>query len=172
MEWHQMVSDGYGRIGQVLGRTLDGLSRHELDSQPRADCNSIGWLAWHLTLVQDHHLSDLMGEQQLWIAEGWAAGFGRAPDPADIGWGHSPEDVAAFRSPDAGTLLDYHAAVSQRTRRYLGTLSAADLDREIDEPQYQPLPTVGVRIISVLSDNLQHAGQAAYVRGYIRGMRR
>jgi uncharacterized damage-inducible protein DinB len=172
MEWQQLLSDGYDRIAQVLRRALDGLSREELDAQPKADCNSIGWLAWHLTRVQDNHLADLEGVEQLWTGDGWHARFDRPADPADVGWGHTPEQVAAFRSPDAQTLLDYHLAVSERTKRYFGSLAAADLDRELNEPRYQPLPTVGVRIISVLADNLQHAGQAAYVRGYLRGMRR
>ena len=172
MESQQLLSDGYDRIGQVLRRALDGLSPEELDSQPKADCNSIGWLAWHLTRVQDSHLADLEGVEQLWSKDGWHARFDRPADPADVGWGHTPEQVAAFRSPEAQTLLDYHLAVSERTKRYFGSLTAADLDRELNEPRYQPLPTVGVRIVSVLSDNLQHAGQAAYVRGYLRGMRR
>ena len=171
MEWQQLVSDGYDRIVQVLRRALDGLSPEELDSQPKPDCNSIGWLAWHLTRVQDKHLADLEGVEQLWTTDGWHARFGRPADPADVGWGHTPEQAAAFTSPEAQTLLDYHLAVSERTKRYFGNLTAADLGRELNEPRYQPLPTVGVRIISVLSDNLQHAGQAAYLRGYLRGVR-
>ena len=172
MEWQHLVADGYDRIAQVLRRALEGLAAEDLDAQPMAGCNTIGWLAWHLTRVQDHHLADLEGVEQLWTGGGWHARFGLPADPADIGWGHTPEQVAAFRSPDARTLLDYHLAVSQRSRHFFGTLTADDLDRELNEPRYQPLPTVGVRIISVLSDNLQHAGQAAYVRGCLRGTKR
>lgn len=169
MEWQQLMTDGYERVEQSLARTLEGLSREELDRQPNPECNTIGWLTWHLTRVQDHHISDLMGEEQIWIREGWCSRFGRAADPQDIGWGHTAEQVAAFRSPEPSTLLDYHRAVLARTKRFLGSLSAADLDRQLNEPWYQPLPTVGVRIVSILSDNLQHAGQAAYLRGFFRG---
>jgi uncharacterized damage-inducible protein DinB len=169
MEWQQLITDGYGRILQILERALDGLTQDDLNEQPHPDCNSMGWLAWHLTRVQDHHIANLLGEEQLWIRDGWHARFSRASDPSDIGFGHSSEDVAAFKSPDTRTLLEYYRAVLERSKRYIGTLTAADLDRELNEPRYQPLPTVGVRLVSIMSDNLQHAGQVAYLRGLLKG---
>ena len=169
MDWKELLTDGYSRVSQVLERSLKGLTRDDLKWQPKPDSNSIGWLAWHLTRVQDDHIASLMGEEQLWIKDGWHAKFNRPPDPKDRGFGNTPEQVAAFES-DVQTLLDYHMAVSERSKRYFLTLSDSDLDRELDEPQYQPLPKVGVRLISVLADNLQHAGQAAYVRGQLQGM--
>ncbi len=119
--------------------------------------------------MQDDHIASLIGEEQLWTKDGWHARFNRPPDPKDIGFGHSPKQVAAFKSPDVETLLNYHRAVLERSKRYFLTLSNTDLDRELDEPWYQPLPTVGVRLISVLTDSLQHAGQVAYVRGLLQG---
>ncbi len=169
MEWQQLIIDGYERVLQVLEETLDGLTQEDLNKQPRSDGNSLGWLAWHLTRVQDDHIADLMGEEELWVKDGWHARFNRPPDSSDIGFGHSAEDVAAFRSPEVKTLLEYHRVVLERSKRYLSTLSVAELDRELNEPWFQPLPTVGVRLISVMSDNLQHAGQAAYVRGLLQG---
>ena len=169
MEWQALLIDGYGRILEVLERTLRGMTPEDLNQQSKPDCNSIGWLTWHLTRVQDDHVAGLMGEEQLWTSEGWHTRFNRPPESGDIGFGHSPEQVAAFRSPDIETMLGYHRAVLERTRRYIRSLSASDLDRELDEPWYQPLPTVGVRLVSVLADNLQHVGQAAYVRGLLKG---
>ena len=165
MEWNDLLEDGYSRVLKVLESALDGLGSDDLNWQPRPDCNSIGWLTWHLTRVQDDHIASLMGEEQLWTRDGWHARFNLTPDSKDIGFGHTPEQVAEFKSPDIQTLLDYHRAVLERTKRYFLTLSNSDLDRELDEPWYQPLPTVGVRLISVLADSLQHAGQVAYVRG-------
>ena len=77
--------------------------------------------------------------------------------------------MAALRPPDAETLLGYHDAVCGRTKAYLETLTPADLDVVLNEPQYQPMPTVGVRLVSVINDNTQHAGQAAYLRGLVQG---
>lgn len=169
MEWKELIIDGYDRVLEVLEKALDGMTPDDLDEQPHPDCNSMGWLAWHLTRVQDDHVADLMGEQQLWTSDRWYARFNRKPDPKDIGFGHASDDVAAFRSPDALTLLEYHRAVLERSKRYISSLSEADLDRELNEPWYQPLPTVGVRLVSVMSDCLQHAGQLAYVRGLLKG---
>ena len=169
MEWQELITDGYGRVLEELEVALTGMTQADLDQQPHPDCNSMGWLAWHLTRVQDDHIADLMGEEQLWLKDGWYARFNRAPDAKDIGWGHSSEQVSAFRSPDVETLLAYHRAVLEQTKRYIATLSLADLDRELNEPWFQPLPTVGVRLVSIMSDDLQHAGQVAYLRGLLKG---
>lgn len=82
--------------------------------------------------------------------------------PADIF-----ESIVGY--PDVQTLLDYHRAVLGRSKRYFLTLSRTDLDRELDEPWFQPLPKVGVRLVSILEDSLLHVGQAAYVRGLREG---
>jgi hypothetical protein len=169
MESKDLLTDGYGRILGILERTLKGLTEDDLNWQPRPDSNSIGWLTWHLTRVQDDHVAVFMGEEQLWIKDGWHARFNRPPDPEDRGFGNSPEQVAAFKSPDIETLLSYHRAVLERSKGYFLTLSNSDLDRELDDTRHQPVPTVGVRLISVLADSLQHAGQMAYVRGLRQG---
>lgn len=170
MEWQELLVDGFGRVLEVLERALPGVSPEMLSKQPSADTNSMGWLAWHLTRLQDHHVSDLMGEEQIYIKDGWYAKFGRPAQTQDIGSGHTPAQVAAFKSPDPEVFIDYYRAVFDRTVRYIRGLSLDDLDRELNEPQYTPLPTVGVRLISVLADDLQHAGQLAYVRGLLEGM--
>ena len=169
MEWSDLLIDGYGRVLEVLERVLKGLAEDDLNWQPRPDCNSIGWLAWHLTRQQDAQIASLMGEEQLWVREGWHSKFNQPADPRDIGFGHTPEQVAAFKSPDIQTLLDYHRAVLERSKRYILTLSKTDLDRELNEPWFQPPPTVGVRLVSIMDDAVLHAGQAAYVRGLHQG---
>jgi len=169
MDWQGLITDGYGRVLQVLEKVLDGLTPDDLNEQSHPDCNSMGWLTWHLTRVQDDHIADLMGEEQPWTKDGRHTRFNRTPDRKDIGFSHSSEDVAAFKSPGVETLLEYHRAVLERSKRYISNLSMADLDRELNEPWYQPLPTVGVRLISVMSDCLQHVGQVSYVRGLLKG---
>lgn len=170
MEAQELIHDGLDRIRSILHRTLPGLSLDELHRQPSPETNSIAWLTWHLTRVQDNGLSGLFAREQSWITEGWHAKFGLGPDPDYEGQGDTPAQVAAFRVPSAQLLLDYHDSVSARSKRFMQGLTAADFDRELNEPQYQPLPTVGVRCVSILSDNLQHAGQVAYLRGLWHGM--
>ncbi len=170
MEGAQVVADALERIKGTLERAVTGLPNDDLHRQPRDDCNSIAWLAWHLTRVQDDHLSNLAGREQAWTADGWHARFGMEADPHNLGGGHTPEQVAAFRAPDTQTLLDYHNAVLERSKAYLETLATADLDRVLDEPQWQTPVTVGVRLVSVINDNTQHAGQIAYLRGLFQGL--
>ena len=164
-----MLADGYNRIVDVMERVLKGLAEDDLNWQPSPDCNSIGWLAWHLTRQQDAQISSLMGEEQLWTKDGWHAKFNRPSDPRDVGFGQTPEQVAAFKSPGVDTLLAYNKAVVERSKAYFNTMSKSDLDRELNEPMFQPLPTVGVRLISIMDDSVLHAGQAAYIRGLRQG---
>ncbi len=166
MEWQVLFSDIYERISQVLERALDGLTVDDLNQQPNPDSNSMGWLTWHLTRVQDRAIAELRGEVQLWIKDEWHVKFNRPPDPQDFGLGHTVEDLAAFKSPDFRTLLEYHHAVLERTKHYIRDLSETDLAREIAHPRF---PTVGARLLAVISDNFQHAGQVAYVHGLLKG---
>jgi uncharacterized damage-inducible protein DinB len=169
MEWRDLLIDGYGRVVEELEQAVQGLSPEELKRQPGPGANSMGWLAWHLTRIQDDHIADLAGEEQLWTRDGWHDRFGLPYSASDTGFGHTPAQVAAFRSPGTDVLAGYHRAVFERTRDYIGRLCEAELGKELDEPWYQPIPTVGVRLVSVLSDCLQHVGQIAYVRGLLRG---
>jgi hypothetical protein len=169
MSWQDLMLDGYGRIQDALEHALEGLPPGLLDKLPKPDCNSIGWLAWHLIRVHDGQVADLMGEEQLWIKDGWHARFNRPKDPEDSGYGHGPKEVAAFRSPEIKVIVDYSRATVERTKVYMKTLTPAKLNRKLDEPYWTPVPTVGVRLVSILADCLEHAGQAAYARGLLQG---
>ena len=168
MEWRELIVDGYDRLPDLMKEVLAGLRVADLDYPPHRDCNTLGWSAWHLTRVQDSQIAELMGEAQLWIRDGWHAKFKRAPDPDDTGYGHTAAQVRAFRSPSARIQLEYLRPVVERTKQYLASLGPADLDRELDEPWQRPRPTVGVRIVSVLTDCHWHAGEASYIRGLLK----
>jgi hypothetical protein len=171
MDARDLIIEALGRIQGIVARSLDGITAEQLAYRPTEQANSIAWLTWHLTRIQDRHVSDLAGQPQAWVADGWHAKFGKPADPDDTGQRYTPEQVAEIRPDGPQILQDYHDAVYQRSVAYVRTLTPADLDRELNEPQYTPLPTVGVRLVSVCSDNLQHAGQAVYLRGCIEGQR-
>ena len=166
MEWQQLIVNIYGHIAVLLEEFLDELTVDDLNKQPHPDCNSMGWFAWHLTRWQDQTIADLMSEEQLWIKDEWYVKFNRPPDPTDTGKGHSSQDVAVFMSPNVGTLLEYHRAVLQRSQSYINSLSALDLTQKLNSARS---PTVGARLMGIISDNIQHAGQIAYVRGLLKG---
>lgn len=162
----QLLVDGYDRIRQVVGHTATGLSPQQLAFAPAPGANTIGWLIWHLTRVQDDHLADAADTEQIWTSGGWFERFGLPLDVADTGYGHRPEQVSAVRIPSAQLLIEYHQAVFERSRQYLEGLTESDLVRVIDE-SWDPPVTLGVRLVSVLSDGLQHAGQAGYLTGLL-----
>jgi hypothetical protein len=107
-------------------------------------------------------VSRLAGREQLWIGDGWASRFGMPPAPADFGRSasHTREQVLTFRA-SAELLLMYHDATYERMRSYLKTLTAEDLARQLDEPQYQLLPTVAVRLVSVVENAMTNEGRSA-----------
>jgi hypothetical protein len=165
VETSDVLIEAYGRIRELVHQATAGLSPDDLAYRPEADANSIAWLVWHLTRIQDDHVAELAGREQAWVAGRWHERFAM-PETTETGFGHSSAQVAAVRPPAPEVLLDYHDAVADETVTYLATVDADELDRVIDR-SYDPPVTVGVRLVSVLSDNLQHAGQARYVRGIV-----
>ena len=161
-----VVRESLGRVATAVPAVLHGLSPHDLVVRPSADANPIGWLVWHLARVEDAHVAEVLEQDQLWETGPWAAAMGLEPDPSNSGYGHTAEQVAAIRPPGTEVLQDYFDQVRARTERYLDTLPDEDLDRIVDR-SYDPPVTLGVRLVSVSEDGLQHIGQAAYVKGLL-----
>jgi uncharacterized damage-inducible protein DinB len=162
----QLLTDAFGRVRETVHEAAGGLTAAQLAHRVGDRANSIGWLVWHLTRIQDDHVADAAGTPQVWTRDGWAARFGLPFDPSDTGYGHTSEEVAAVRVGSADLLTGYHDAVHDRTAEYVGSLTDGDLARIVDRA-WDPPVTLGVRLISVISDDLQHAGQAAFVRGLL-----
>jgi uncharacterized damage-inducible protein DinB len=165
MDPHAIIADGIARGRGVLHRALDGMSDEALAYRPADHTNPIGWLAWHIARVEDMHIADLLEQGQLWTDGGWHERFGMPPDARDFGTRQTLEQVNAVHAPSAQLLLDYYDAVAARTDAYLEGLTAEDLSRELDEPQWDPRPTVGVRINSLIHHIAHHGGQIDYLRG-------
>jgi hypothetical protein len=161
----ELLAEEFGRIHGVVLGAARGLTEDQLAFRPDERCNSIAWLIWHLTRIQDDHVADVAGTEQAWTAEGWADRFGLPFPVAETGYGHTSAEVAAVRA-STDLLVGYHEAVFGHTIKYVQGLREADLDRVVDE-HWDPPVTLGVRLVSVVSDDLQHGGQAAYVRGLL-----
>ena len=164
-----LLTDGFGRIREIVEEVLDGLTTAEVTSRLDGQANSIAWLVWHLTRVQDDHIADGAGTEQAWTSSGWAERFALPLEVSDTGYGHGPDQVAAVTA-DAELLRAYHDAVCLNTLQFVRRLTDADLDRVVDE-RWDPPVTLGVRLVSVIADDLQHGGQAAYVRGVLERRR-
>jgi hypothetical protein len=161
----ELLAEAFGRVHEVVLGAVRGLSEDELAFRPEGRGNSIAWLVWHLTRIQDDHVAAVAGTGQAWTAEGWAGRFGLPFPAGETGYGHTSAEVAAVRVP-ADLLTGYYEAVHGHTIKYVQGLGAADLDRVVDE-HWDPPVTLGVRLASVISDDLQHGGQAAYLRGLL-----
>jgi hypothetical protein len=161
----EVLVDAFDRIKGSVHNSVDGLTEEQLAHRIDGRSNSIAWLVWHLTRVQDDHVAGVAGREQVWIADGWVDRFDLPFDQREHGYGHSSDEVAAVRL-SAQLLLDYYDAVHEQTLAYLGTLNGTDLDQVVDE-DWDPPVTLGVRLISVVNDDLQHVGQAAFVRGLL-----
>ena len=162
-----VLADAFGRVVDDVHRAVDGLDLDALHRRLDADANSVAWLVWHLARVQDDHVADLAGTEQVWTADGWAGRFDLPFDVSAMGFGQSSEDVARVRVDDPALLTGYLDAVHGRTLAYLRTLGDDDLDTVVDEAGDPPV-TRGVRLVSVVDDDIQHAGQAAFAAGIAR----
>ena len=163
----ELLVEAFSRVRQIVHRAVDGLTPDQLTFRVDPGTNSIAWLVWHLARIQDDHVAGVAQTDQVWAADGWADRFGLPFDLRDTGYGHQADDVAAVQVSSGELLTGYYDAVHELTIRYVEQLDDADLDRIVDR-SWDPPVTLGVRLVSVISDNLQHAGQAAFVRGILQ----
>ena len=160
----ELLIDAFARIKEIVHETVADLTPEQLAFQPDPAANSIAWLVWHLTRVQDDHVSELAERPQAWTELGWQERFGLPFRPGATGYGQSARQVTALDGVDAERLLGYHDDVHDRTLAFLSGPGGRHLDRVVDA-SWNPPVTAAIRLVSVISDDLQHAGQAAYVRG-------
>lgn len=165
MDTGDLLLEAFGRVRDLVPTVVEGLDEDQLASRVQGRSNPIGWLLWHLTRVQDSHVADAAGQEQVWLQDGWHDRFDLDLPVEDTGYGHDSDDVAKVRTTPE-LLAGYHAAVAARTEQFVRDLGPDDLDRVVDA-HWSPPVTLGVRLVSVVADCLQHLGQAAYVRGVL-----
>ncbi|HEV7195374.1 MAG TPA: DUF664 domain-containing protein [Pedococcus sp.] len=160
-----LLLDAFGRVHGLVPTVVEGLSVEQLRFRPDEHANSIAWLIWHLTRIEDDHVAGVADVEQVWTSQGWMGRFALPFAAGASGYGHSSEDVAAV-SPPPELLAAYYEAVHEQTVAYVQGLTDADLARVVDRA-WDPPVTLGVRLMSVISDGLQHVGQASYLRGLV-----
>ncbi|MBV9830550.1 MAG: DinB family protein [Marmoricola sp.] len=161
----ELLTDQFDRVHELYADVVDGLSVDQAHARPGSGDqagNPIVWLLWHAARIQDDHLAGLTGEEQSWAT--WRSRFGLPLDDWDHGYGHTAAQVDSVRIEDLSLLTGYQDAVHEQTLAYLRRVDDAELDRVVDE-RWDPPVTAGVRLVSVIGDELQHLGQAAYVKG-------
>lgn len=161
---NDLLIDAFNRVKEIVHGALESLNEEQLILRPTKDANSVAWLIWHLTRIQDDHMADIMNEKQVWHST-WSDKFNLKLDKDDTGYAHSSDQVALVKASQS-QLQGYYDDVHAKTVAYIKELSEKDYERVVDT-NWNPPVTLAVRLVSVISDNLQHAGQAAYVRGLI-----
>lgn len=161
-----LLTDAFSRVHGVVHQAADNLTPEQLAFRVNGSTNSIAWLVWHLSRITDDHLSDAAGKQQVWIGSGWVDRFALPFPPEATGYGFGGDDVAAVQVKSGETLIGYFDEVIEEATRYVKHLKEDDFARVVDE-SWNPPVTLAVRLVSVISDDLQHAGQAMFIRGII-----
>ena len=162
----ELLIEAYGRVGQIVHRVVDGVDEATLTARVDPEANSIAWLVWHLTRIQDDHLAHVAGREQVWTARGWVGRFALPFDASATGYGQTSDEIGQVRGVPAEVLAGYYDDVQAASAAYLRELADDELGRVVDT-RWNPPVTLGVRLVSVLADDLQHAGQAAYIKGLI-----
>lgn len=161
----ELLVDSFSRVHDLVEGLTHSLTPELATWRADEEANSIAWLLWHLTRIQDDHVAGLAGEEQVWPR--WRDRFDLPFSPWATGYGQSPAEAAQVDVP-AELLAGYHADVHALTTRYLERIDpgagAAELARVVDD-SWKPPVTVSIRLVSVIGDALQHLGQAAYVKG-------
>ena len=167
MNGAELIVDAFGRVREVVHQVAEGLTAQQLAQRLDPDANSIGWLLWHLTRVQDDHVADALDFEQVWTAQGWKQRFNLPFKTESVGYRHTSSQVAAVLVESPDLLTGYYDAVFEQTVERVRGLRDTDFDRIVDE-SWNPPVTLGVRLVSVIADTLQHAGQAAFIRGVLK----
>jgi hypothetical protein len=166
MTSNDLLTDAFSRIHGVVHQAVDGLTPDELAFRVNGDTNSIAWLIWHLSRITDDHLADAASKGQVWTANGWVDKFALPFPPEATGYGFGGDDVAAVKVKSGEILIGYFDEVIEEADRYVKHLKEDDYARVVDD-SWNPPVTLAVRLISVISDGLQHAGQAMFIRGIV-----
>ncbi len=167
MEIKDILKDAANRPVLAAGQVLDAIDDETLHAMPSGG-SSIAWLLWHAARQADIQTAMLAGGPQLWEIQDWSGRLGVDRPADEIGFGDTPDDVAALKVKDATVLREYVEATFDTLNNHVEVLEASDFDDVVDE-SYTPPTTRGVRIVSIIDDAVAHIAQAAYVRGIVGG---
>ena len=166
LELVPFIEGTFTRSVNSIKQATTGLSDEQLYFQPIQDTNSIAWLAWHLSRRKDYYSSKLVGDEQVWVTEGWYQRFGMTAE--ETGLGHTPEQVTAFR-PAPALLFGYVEAANNAAMDRISRLRPELLDREVELDANRGMRPAWQMFNPMISDCLQHLGQISYLRGVITG---
>ncbi|HEY7138914.1 MAG TPA: DinB family protein [Methylomirabilota bacterium] len=155
------------RYNAIHGKFVDDLFAGLTDAQARErphGLNSVAWLVWHATRVEDATVSRFVDDQPQVLTEGqWRDRLG--VDRRDVGSGMAEDEVESLSARiDTAALRGYAHAVADRTRSVTGSLTPAAWDEIV--------PAERIRRIVAEEGLLVDAGRWVedfWARGHSRG---
>src|SRR5690625_791111 len=159
MDARDILTDAASRPLAAIRAVAELITPGNLNAHPGGHDNSIAWLLWHMGREIDVQVAHLAGTEELWTASGYAEQLGITEE--GIGYGHTPAQARAVTARDPHPLLDYLTAATAALQEYLASLDPSALGEVIDS-DWDPPVTRGTRLVSIIDDAAQHAGQVGY----------
>jgi hypothetical protein len=159
-----LLLDALGRVRENVHAVLEETPQDRLGTPPADGANTIAWLVWHLTRVLDGSLAEVLSYESVWTS-GWYERMALPLPEEAHGSGMSFDEVLLVQA-SAEHLKGYFDDAYDVATEHLRGLRDEDLDRVVDE-DWDPPVTLAVRLVSVVDDCVQHAGQAAYASGIL-----
>ena len=169
MEARELILKSLTESQGFLTRALDGLTQEESTWKPKAECNSIVFLAWHLARVENVWINRVIQQkEELYEAEGWREKLGT---PAkESGYKYTLEQLQAWPVPKLELLWGYANSVREKTMAFLQSVNSEKLSEVIVHGESSH--TAGAILTHLLTEIALHVGQIDYLRGMLRGMDR
>ncbi len=165
MNAKEMVVFSLNQSRSYLDRSLEGLTQEDIAWKPADHCNSIAFILWHVTRVEDYFFTRvLQSKTALYEAEGWMEKLGT---PLDSGYGYTAEQLKSWPVPKLEDLRGYVDAVRQSSLAYIEQLTPENM-LELVRPD-RPPDTVGQILIRICTEIALHTGQIDYLRGLRSG---
>ncbi|MBI4188511.1 MAG: DinB family protein [Chloroflexi bacterium] len=146
---------------------VDGLTQEEAAWSPCAECNSIAFILWHVTRVEDFFVNRVIQHQpEVYESEGWQPKLGTPVK--GTGYEYTVEQLHAWPVPELTIIRGYSNAVRKKTLDFIRSVDAKKLS-EIPRPD-RSSDSTGVILTRITTEIALHAGQLAYLRGVQRGL--
>ena len=157
------VEDALELLWSGMHNSAKDLTLEQLRWRATPKVNSIGFLIWHITRIEDNFVQRFIGgHDEVWEGGGWQEKFGYKT--RGVGTGFSDEETAEVVIPPAEVLLGYLDEVNQQTREYLKVVDWSDL---AIKPRGDRFPQWSVHTIlrQLITHSNRHLGEAEYIRG-------
>ncbi|UCH43827.1 MAG: DinB family protein [Dehalococcoidales bacterium] len=167
MEAKEIILASLNESKGYLYLALNDLPEDEITWTPASHCNSLAFILWHVTRVEDTIVNEfLKKDSAIYELEGWRERLGT---PEDWGTEYTEEQLQSWPTPRLEALRGYARAVHRNTVAFLDSITPEEL-LEIPQPD-SPGRTAGVLLAHLITEIAMHVGQIDYLRGVHRGLK-